>query len=201
MTSSRQPEQLRLFVAVTLPAEARDAIARLIQGLRAADLTGVRLVDPDGVHLTLKFLGNVDSTRVPTLTGALNAVGGDAAPFALHLHGVGVFPDRRSPRVLWAGVSGDTEALAALARRVDDACANVGFAREQRPFSPHLTVARLRDRAFADDRQRAGTVLADIGLALGESFAVKAFHLIRSTLTPSGPIYDTVHTVTLNRVA
>ena len=71
MTSSRQPEQLRLFVAVTLPAEARDAIARLIQGLRAADLTGVRLVDPDGVHLTLKFLGNVDSSRVPALTDAL----------------------------------------------------------------------------------------------------------------------------------
>ena len=200
MTSSSQPEQLRLFVAATLPAEARDAIARVIQGLRAADLTGVRLVDPDGVHLTLKFLGNVDSSRVPALTGALDAVGEGAAPFALHLRGVGVFPDRRSPRVLWAGVSGDTEVLAALARRVDDACANVGFAREQRPFSPHLTLARLRDRASADERQRAGTLLANIGPAPGESFAVEAFHLIRSTLTPSGPIYDTVHTVTLNCV-
>ena len=132
----------------------------LIQGLRAADLTGVRLVDPDGVHLTLKFLGNVDSSRVPALTDALDAVGEGAVPFALHLRDVGVFPDRRSPRVLWAGVSGDTEALAALARRVDDACANVGFPREQRPFSPHLTLARLRDRASADEsptrRNRSG---------------------------------------------
>ena len=201
MTSSRQPEHLRLFVAVTLPAEARDAIARLIQGLRAADLTGVRLVDPDGVHLTLKFLGNVDSSRVPALTDALDAVGEDAAPFALHLRGVGVFPDRRSPRVLWAGVSGDTDALAALARRVDDTCATVGFPRERRPYSPHLTLARLRDRASEDERQRAGSVLAHIGLAPGKSFAVEALHLIKSTLTPSGPIYDTVHTVTLNRVA
>ena len=200
MASSRQPEQLRLFVAVTLPAEARDAIARLIQGLRAADLTGVRLVDPDGVHLTLKFLGNVDSSRVPALTDALDAVGEGAVSFALHLGGVGVFPDRRSPRVLWAGVSGDTDALATLARRVDDACANMGFPREPRPLSPHLTVARLRDRASADDRQRAGIVLADIGLPPAESFAVEAFHLIRSTLTPSGPLYDTVHTVTLNCV-
>ena len=201
MTSSRQPEQLRLFVAVTLPAEARDAIARLIQGLRAADLTGVRLVDPDGVHLTLKFLGNVDSSRVPALTDALDAVGEDAVPFALHLRGVGVFPDRRSPRVLWAGVSGDTDALAALARRVDDASATVGFPRERRPYSPHLTLARLRDRASEDERQRAGSVLAHFGLAPGKSFAVEALHLIKSTLTPSGPIYDTVHTVTLNRVA
>ena len=201
MTSSRQPEQLRLFVAVTLPSEARNAIARLIQGLRAADLKGVRLVDPDGVHLTLKFLGNVDSSRVPALTDALDAVGEGAVPFALHLGDVGVFPDRRSPRVLWAGVSGDTEALAALARRVDDACATAGFARERRPYSPHLTLARLRDRASEDERQRAGSVLAHIGLAPGKSFAVEALHLIKSTLTPSGPIYDTVHTVTLNRVA
>ena len=200
MTSSRQPEQLRLFVAVTLPSEAREAIARLIHALRAADVSGVRLVDPDGVHLTLKFLGNVDSSRVPTLTDALDAVGKGSVPFALHLRDVGVFPDRRSPRVPWAGVSGDTDALAALARRVDDACANMGFPREQRPFSPHLTLARLRDRASADERRRAGTVLADIGLPPAESFAVEAFHLIRSTLTPSGPLYDTVHTVTLNCV-
>ena len=184
-----------------MPAEARDAIARLIQGLRAADLTGVRLVDPDGVHLTLKFLGNVDSSRVPTLTDALDAVGKGSVPFALHLRDVGVFPDRRSPRVLWAGVSGDTDALAALARRVDDACANMGFPSEERSFNPHLTLARLRVRASVDERHRAGSVLADIGLAPGESFAVEAFHLIRSTLTPSGPIYDTVHTITLNRVA
>ena len=183
-----------------MPAEARDAIARLIQGLRAADLKGVRLVDPDGVHLTLKFLGNVDRTTVPALTSALDAVGEGAVPFALHLRDAGVFPDRRSPRVLWAGVSGDTQALAALARRVDDACANAGMPRAQRAFSPHLTLARLRDRASADDRQRAGTVLADIGLAPAKSFAVEAFHLIRSTLTPSGPLYDTVHTVTLNCV-
>ena len=66
---------------------------------------------------------------------------------------------------------------------------------------PHLTLARLRVRASVDERHRAGSVLADIGLAPGESFAVEAFHLIRSTLTPSGPIYDTVHTITLNRVA
>ena len=195
MTSSRQPEQLRLFVAVTLPAEAREAIARLIHALRAADLTGVRLVDPDGVHLTLKFLGNVDRSRVSVLTDALDAVGEGAAPFALQLSGVGVFPNPRSPRVLWAGVSGDTESLTALARRIDEACSTLGFSRERRPFSPHLTLARVRESASAHERQHSATIIKDIGLAPTQPFSVQAFHLVRSTLTPSGPIYETVHTI------
>ena len=195
MTSSRQPEQLRLFVAVTLPAEAREAIARLIHALRAATLTGVRLVDPDGVHLTLKFLGNVDSSRVSVLTDALDAAGEGAAPFALQLGGVGVFPNPRSPRVLWAGVLGDTESLTALASRVDDTCSTLGFSRERRPFSPHLTLARVRESASAHERQLSASIIKDIALAPTQPFSVQAFHLVRSTLTPSGPIYETVHTI------
>ena len=195
MTSSRQPEQLRIFVAVMLPAEAREAIARLIHALRAADLTGVRLVDPDGVHLTLKFLGNVDRSLLPTLTDALDAAGDGAAPFELHLSGVGVFPERRSPRVLWAGVKGDTEPLTALARSVDDACFTLGFSRERRPFSPHLTLARVRETASAHERQRSASIIKDIGLAPTQPFSVQEFHLVSSTLTPSGPIYETVHTI------
>ena len=195
MTSSRQPEQQRLFVAVTLPAEAREAIARLIHALRAADVSGLRLVNPEGVHLTLKFLGNVDRSRVSVLTDALDAVGEGAAPFALQLSGVGAFPERRSPRVLWAGVKGDTEPLTALARRVDDACSTLGFSRERRPFSPHLTLARLRETAPSHERQRSATIIKDIGLATTQPFSVQAFHLVRSTLTPSGPIYETVHTI------
>ena len=182
-------------MAVTLPSEARETIARLIHALRAADLTGVRLVDPDGVHLTLKFLGNVDRTRVSVLTDELDAIGEGAAPFALHLSGVGAFPTPRSPRVLWAGVSGDIDSLTALARGIDDACSTLGFSRERRPFSPHLTLARLRENASAHERQRSASILEHIGLAPIKPFPVEAFHLIRSTLTPSGPIYETVHSI------
>ena len=195
MTSSRQPEQQRLFVAVTLPAEAREAIARLIHALRAADVSGLRLVNPEGVHLTLKFLGNVDRSLLPALADALDAVGEGAAPFALQLSGVGVFPNPRSPRVLWAGVTGDIASLTALARRVDDACSTLGFPRERRPFSPHLTLARVRESASAHERQHSATIIKDIGLAPTQPFSVQAFHLVRSTLTPSGPIYETVHTI------
>ena len=177
MTSSRQPEQLRLFVAVTLPAEAREAIARVIHALRAADVSGLRLVNPEGVHLTLKFLGNVDRSLLPALTDALHAVGEGAAPFALQLSGVGAFPNPRSPRVLWAGVLGDTESLTALASRVDDTCSTLGFSRERRPFSPHLTLARVRESASAHERQHSATIIKDIGLALRNHFRYRRFTL------------------------
>ena len=180
---------------MTLPAEARETIARLIHALRAADVSGLRLVNPEGVHLTLKFLGNVDRSLLPALADALDAVGEGAAPFALQLSGVGVFPNPRSPRVLWAGVTGDIASLTALARRVDDACSTLGFPRERRPFSPHLTLARVRESASAHERQHSATIIKDIGLAPTQPFSVQAFHLVRSTLTPSGPIYETVHTI------
>ena len=195
MTSSRPSEQLRLFVAVTLPPEVRDVLAGVIGRLRAADLRGVRTVAPEGVHITLKFLGNVDADRVPTLSEALSAAGEGAAPFRLALQGLGAFPEGRAPRVLWAGVGGDADALGALARRVDDACAGLGFTRERREFSPHLTIARLRDSATDDERRRAAGALEAVGLADAVGFEVGDMHLIKSTLTPSGARYEKLHSV------
>lgn len=201
MTGSRLPEQLRLFVAVTLPPEARDALAEVIGRLRAANLRGVRTVAPEGVHITLKFLGNVDATRVSELSEALTGAAHGAMPFRLALRGLGAFPDDRAPRVLWAGADGDTDALGALARRVDDACARLGFSRERRAFSPHLTIARLRESANGADRRRAADALAAIGLDDSGGFEVSAFHLIKSTLTPSGARYETLHSVPIGQKA
>ena len=201
MTSSSGPEQLRLFVAVTLPPEVRDTLAEVVGRLRAADLRGVRTVAPEGVHVTLKFLGNVEAARVPALSEALTGAAHGAMPFRLAVRGLGVFPDDRAPRVLWAGIGGDTDALGALARRVDDACAGLGFPRERRAFSPHLTIARLRDSASDADRRRSADALAAIGLGDSGGFEVGAFHLIKSTLTPSGARYETLHSVRLREKA
>ncbi|MDE2969212.1 MAG: hypothetical protein OXT51_03810, partial [Chloroflexota bacterium] len=93
MTGSNRPEQLRLFVAVTLPAEARAVLAEVIARLRAAELRGVRTVAPEGVHITLKFLGNVDAERVPALSDALGAAVGGAPPLELSMEGLGALPD------------------------------------------------------------------------------------------------------------
>ncbi len=197
MTSSNRPEQLRLLVAVTLPAEAHEALAGVIAKLRAAELRGVRMVAPEGVHITLKFLGNVDASRVPALSDALDAAAGGVAPFELALEGVDAFPGAGPPRVLWAGVTGETEELAELARNVDEACADLGFPRERRAFSPHLTIARLRDTAGAEDRRRAAEALAAAGLDRSAGFRVDGLHLVKSTLTPSGAVYELLHTARL----
>ncbi len=199
MTSSNRPEQLRLFAAVALPSEVREVLARAIGRLRDADLQGVRTVAPEGVHVTLKFLGNVDTGLVPSLSEAFTAVGEGVAPFELALQGVGAFPDERAPRALWAGIAGNTEELAALAHRVDEACATLGFPRERRAFMPHLTIARLRDSATVNDRGRAAQALAAIRANVGGRFTVDALHLIKSTLTPAGPTYQTLHTVHLRQ--
>lgn len=199
MTNSRRPEQLRLFVAVTLPDEVRGALTEVIARLRDAGLRGVRTVAPEGVHVTLKFLGNVDAAVVAALAEALTAAAGEAGPFALALRGTGAFPDGGAPRVLWAGVAGETDALAALARRVDEACAGLGFPRERRAFSPHLTIARLRDTASAEDRRRAGEALGAGGFEGSDSFRVDGVHLIKSTLTPRGAVYETLHTAGLQQ--
>ena len=197
MTSSSRTDQLRLFIAVALPPEVRETLARVIGRLRDAELRGVRLVAPEGVHVTLKFLGNVDVALVASLAEALGEAGSGVAPFELALRGVGAFPEERAPRVLWAGIAGDTEALAGLARRVDEACATLGFARERRQFAPHLTLARMRDTATPEDRVRAAQALAAAGSDVGGAFAVDALHLIRSTLTPSGARYETLHNAPL----
>lgn len=195
MTSSRRPEQLRLFVAVTLPPEVKETLAGVIGRLREAGVPGVRPVAPEAVHITLKFLGNVDAARVPDLAAALTAAGDGAVPFQIALQGVGGFPSLEAPRALWAGVADGADGLAGLARQVDEACASAGFPRERRPFSPHLTLARMRDTASPSDRRRAGAALADAGGALAATFAVDAFHFIKSTLTQSGPRYESLHVV------
>lgn len=198
MTASKQPETLRLFVAVELPPEAVDALSRLIDGLRAAELRGIRPVAPESIHLTLKFLGNVDTNQVPDLTAALDALGPQAAPFTVELDGVGGFPDLGAPRVLWVGLAGDLEPLSALASLIEDACESLGFKRETRPFGPHLTVARMRDSASREDRRGAGTIFAALPWNGGAGFPVDSFRLIKSTLTPRGPIYEALHQVALS---
>ncbi len=199
MTNSSRSEHLRLFVAVALPPPAKAAVTRLINGLRSARVAGVRVVAPEAVHITLKFLGNVEAPRVGKLTDALDAVGPSVPPFTVEISGIGGFPNLLTPRVLWTGVTAGAEDLASLSRAVDAACTPVGFAPERRPFSPHVTIARLRDNASTEDRRRAGAALSALPRLDEASFTVASIHLIESTLSQTGPTYQTLHTVHLRQ--
>jgi len=152
------PAPLRAFLAVELPASARDAIAAPLASLQhCAQTAGVeaRWSRPEGWHLTLKFLGWVASDRVEAIGTHTARIASGASPMGLQLVGFGAFPSAQRARVLWAGVKEDAGrvALTMLAGRIEQAMALLGFPPEERPFSPHLTLARI-------DRPRLAPALA-----------------------------------------
>ena len=187
---SATENSVRAFVAAELPSEARAALTRLVEILDQAGIKGLRTVRPDGIHLTLKFLGDVPGDRVGAISGALVQVCREHTPFTLKLAGAGAFPARGSHRILWIGLDGEIERLRVLQRRLDLSLVPLGFAAERRAFSPHLTVARVRDGTPAGDRRRAAEILDSGWSVPAFAFPVTSLSLIRSTLRPDGAVYD-----------
>jgi RNA 2',3'-cyclic 3'-phosphodiesterase len=163
----------------------REALGRQVERLTRI-ARGVAWVATDNVHLTLKFLGQVDVARLGEVRDALDRAVSAARPFDLSVHGLGGFPTAARPRVIWAGVGDGVAPLADLAARVDAALERVGFEREARPFSPHLTLGRVREPR-RDPRLEAAIVEGG-----GERFGtlhVTRVSLMRSDLSPRGARY------------
>jgi len=190
-------EQVRCFIAIELPDEIKAGLFQLQAQLKAGNQSWVKWVDPYGTHLTLKFLGSVVVDRIGEITGAMEGAVQGASPFLLEVKGLGVFPNLRRVQVAWVGVSGEVDKLAHLQQRIESNLARLGFAPELRPFTPHLTLARLRDRASPDERQRFGQLIADTKFEAAYSFQVDAISLMRSQLTREGAIYSQISSVKL----
>jgi 2'-5' RNA ligase len=186
-------ETLRLFIAVPIP----DAIARFLKRTRAAlQLSGmdVRWVPVENIHLTLKFLGDIDAAGLDPVAGGMDAAAGDSAPFSLIARGVGGFPNLRGLRVLWVGLDGDTHRLETLRRDVDSALEPLGHKKEHRRFHPHFTLARTRQRL---DGRRFGLSDASWAQHASDAFRVDRICLFASVLKPGGAEYTRLHTSTL----
>ena len=182
------PTTWRLFIALELP----EPLGRLIEAeQRALEATHppVKWVAAGGCHLTLQFLGEVETTRIDGLKAALREAGRGVAPFSIRLEGLGAFPSLRRPRVIWAGLEGELEPLARLQRRVIDATRPLGFQSETRPFQPHLTLGRVREGAARDAVARLGEAVGSRAFAPGEPWSVSTFALVRSELRPTGARY------------
>ena len=190
-------EKVRLFVAVELPDAVKIELDRLVQALKAADTGGLRPVRPEGIHLTLKFLGDVESERVDAVAEALSISAAQHSPFRLELGQAGAFPNLRRPRVLWVGVDGDMEALASLQADVEGELENAGFARDNRDFHPHLTLARVRDGSRPASVRRAAELLIDTSFARGADIPVESVSLMRTELRPDGAIHQRVVSIPL----
>ena len=190
-------DSIRVFIALEISTEARQALAQTVRRLRAEIPHGVRWVDPTGIHLTLKFLGNIDAHLVDAIYDAMRDSAQGSALLQIRLSGLGLFPSVKRPRVLWAGVDGDLDSLAALQEKVEQAATKLGFLAEARPFNPHLTLGRVQDGVPSNVRGRVSAVLTATSLEPSDPWQVDGVHLIRSTLTPDGAVYTSLGSVPL----
>jgi 2'-5' RNA ligase len=146
----------------------------------------VRWVAIPSIHLTLKFLGEVEPALISNLSESLEKVSVSAGSLALRLYGLGCFPNQRSPRVIWCRIDGDTDGLAGLQQKVEAVCQEFGFAPENRPFRPHLTLGRVNGKRNLQS-------LLDcikIGSELECSFVADHYNIYKSTLKPHGAVYS-----------
>ncbi len=189
---------LRLFVAVELPQTWLDALADLQERMRRAleadqQTAALRLrwVRPEGTHLTLKFIGNVEESRIDVIKQQLEAAMPEPPGIELRLGRAGTFSDRRAPRVLWCAIdTPQRERLTQLAERIETWLEAAGVARERRALAPHLTLARLPEQLSEAQRQRAAEVTTTVLGATAPPFSVDQVSLMRSHIGPGGARYE-----------
>ncbi len=199
MTES-SPDQVRLFIACEVPEDVKQDIGKVIETLRGRSGSAVRWIRPEGVHVTLKFLGEVPTKKLPSVKLAIQEAVVGHSPFELEFSNIGTFGGREGLRIMWVGIAGDVLRLEALVRAVNAALAVVGFEPERRPFRPHLTLGRVRDEI--PTRQRAEIEVAVGKMAVpGTSWRTTQVSLMRSRLTSAGASYEVLATFPLRVLA
>ena len=192
-------QRVRAFIAVDVSHEAKAALASIISRLKSGtDGDRIRWVKSEGIHLTLKFLGNVESALVHHVLAAVERAVNGTPPFQVALSKVGAFPRLEAPRVIWVGLQGNLETLAALQRRMEDEVSPLGFPKEERPFNPHLTLGRVNDGRIP--KSGSGLDLAKTTSRDEVAWWVEEVHLMQSTPTPSGSIYTRLGSIPLGEV-
>ena len=190
-------EQIRSFIAIELPDKVKSALSELQAGLQAEKQPSVKWVDPYSIHMTLKFLGDIPAAKISDISRAIEEASHEIAPFSLEVKGLGVFPNFKRVRVVWVGVVGDTSRLKLLQQRIESKLIPLGFTRESRPFTPHLTLARVRERVSPAEQQSFGQLIAGASFDTARQFTVGSISLMRSQLTREGAIYHQLATVSL----
>lgn len=178
---------LRCFIAVGIPGAVKEQLTGVMGRLKKSG-ADVRWVPIENVHLTLKFLGATEEDIIADITDALYNRLSSYCPFCIRIDGVGCFPDTRRPRVIWAGIVGSRE-LEGLAEDVDSEMVKLGYAAEDRAFSPHLTMGRVRSRKGIPDMMRILEGLQRV--SIGNMEIVKVA-LMKSELSPAGAVYSSL---------
>ncbi len=186
---------LRSFIAIETPVEIQNAIAQATAPLKIIlPKPLIRWVAPQNVHLTLKFMGDVSPANLERLAETLKGEVASHEIFTIFIGGLGAFPNQRRASVIWLGLEAPP-ALTALQHGVDVAAAQLGYPREQRPFSPHLTIGRVAQTASGSDLQLIRGALETTKVGILGTVRVQAIHIFKSLLQPAGPVYTRLYTL------
>ncbi len=187
---------IRAFIAIDLPSSIQARLRAVISELDQPPLSAVRWVTAQNIHLTLKFLGDISPSNLEMLCKQLEADTARYASFGVKVAGLGAFPNPRRPRVIWVGIHAP-QALVSLQKAIESSTHRLGYATEDRAFSPHLTLGRVAHNASPAEVQQIADRLATMQVGeLGE-FAVNEVLLYRSDLKPGGAIYSQLFHTTL----
>ncbi|MBC2714496.1 MAG: RNA 2',3'-cyclic phosphodiesterase [Desulfobacteraceae bacterium] len=189
------PANIRTFIAVKLPDHVIRRLSESQQDLKKHDLR-IRWTRPENIHLTLKFLGDIHPDDVGPVCQVIEASVKEFGSIALCVRGVGVFPGIRRPRVLWTGISGQTDVLEKLHKAIDVGLSDLGFAKDERRFTGHLTLGRFKGHPDSDILINIMKTYVDMA---SDEFLVDAVHVYQSDLKPSGPVYTNLSSIRLGQ--
>ena len=176
---------MRAFVAIDLARDIRAELAKLQDILRSSG-SDVKWVEPSHIHITLKFLGDINQVQIEKSRESLSIISKDFNPFYVSLSEVGAFPKLDYPKVIWAGVAQGREELVSLNKRIEEIFEKSGFPKDDRPYEPHITIGRVRSGKNKDKLKK---IIMEHNFSLEAVMAVDKVILYQSTLTSSGPIY------------
>ena len=176
---------MRAFVGISLPGHVRDALEQLQQALQAAQ-AGVKWVEPSNLHVTLKFLDEITEEQRQAVEAMLARIAANEPSFQLGVEGVGAFPSLTSPRVIWVGLAAGKETATRIAEAIEREGAKISLRKEERPFSPHLTLGRVRSPRH---RQQLAQQLREVAWHPPAAWQVSSLTLYQSVLSSTGPHY------------
>lgn len=193
-------ELIRSFIAIELPEEIRTELGQVQASLKTKEQTWMKWVNPDSIHLTLKFLGDIAADKVKEILEAMTESVSDIPAFHLQIQDLGVFPGLKKIRVVWVGITGDLSSLRQIQNNIETNLSILGYPAEEREFTPHLTLGRVRFQIPSTEQQKFVTLLTSSKYKSAYEIKVGNINLMKSRLTSAGAIYTKIGSVPLKPV-
>lgn len=192
-------EPIRTFIAIELPDNIKQSLTKIENDLKSGCPPAVKWVNPGNIHLTLKFLGNIEPRQIEPIMRSIDEGIKGISPFRLNITNPGVFPNLRNIQVVWIGLGGDIDPLMKIQKSIETNLVPLGFPLERRPFTAHLTLARVSFNVSNADKQILSNIMSKSKLSPDISFKVNAVSLMKSQLAHSGAIYSRLHLIEIKK--